>query len=476
MNQNPLFKSAVFFISLLLAAAALFPVFPPLYQLIFCLISCLLSAYPVVISCYRELHAKGTLNGTLMLLIGCILCFVCRSYAAAAFSLLFYRIGQFFLSLYFRRLRAGLEQERKRNPLSSYISGFSETVYLPEGFILFFRRWICYLVPLLASLFAIFSVCFGRLSAAEAVRRAAAMLLLGDGVMLCAAFPLCDYTSVLLAANDGVLLSEGALNKLYAARTLCTDFSEAEYVGSAAVYSMDSSLYSAKIMVQLAALVWGESQEPLSYELSELCGGTPDLSLVQRRRELPGYGSAAMIQNNIVACGNAKMMNRIELPLVPFSNDEWTLHLAIEDTYLGCICLRDTVSDSALWAKLRQDNRLFAFSDIASAEARRLPGEKLLVFSNGSRHQPAQEGDCYIALGAYGTDADIAVSDCGRSGAILVLRCLKAARKRRIKSFSFLFTAKLFLLLLSLVGLLPTAVCVPAECLVTALSYFLAVR
>lgn len=475
MKQYLSVKQLPLLIALVLAVGSLFTAIPPVLRFFLCLASAVLSAWPLALPCVKAFLEKKAPDTVLLLLFGCLLCLICGAFAAAAFSLLFYRLGVMLLPLYYEKLRGRLDAEHETVPFPGSVSGFREVPEPSQGFMPFCKRWLCYFLPAAASVAAVVLVLSGAVSVPEAVRRSAALFMLGGEASFFAAFALCDCSSVLHSAKEGVLFSGDSLQKLYETDALYMELREPETIGPATVYSADPEQYPPRTMLMLAALIWNAGENPLGAALNTVFPESPDPSQVQQYREPEGLGSVAMIHDRIVILGNAKLMNRVELPFVPFDSEKPVFHMAIDKTYLGWIAMNSDFSDWSEWTDIRRDSGFYVFSGPQDFSEHRFPEERVLILSSGPRHEPATERDCYAALGAFGTDADIVVSDCGRGGAALLLRRLKAARSRRSRSFLTILAVKLLLLILAVCGVLPVFLCIPVEILAVMASWYLAV-
>jgi hypothetical protein len=149
-------------------------------------------------------------------------------------------------------------------------------------------------------------------------------------------------------------------------------------------------------------------------------------------------------------------MNRIGLPVIPFSDYGTTIHVGINGRYAGRLCLKNDGFDDAAFVKEAERLGLTPLLEPADIAARRNGGKTLIFASCGSFPTGTlSDGDARLVLGAYGEDADIFAAGCSRKAPLNAFAFAKNAGLIKKGCFVFSGTAKALVLLLAALGLMP---------------------
>lgn len=199
-------------------------------------------------------------------------------------------------------------------------------------------------------------------------------------------------------------------------------------------------------LVESAALAESWSKHPISMSIKEAYGKTADQTRVTEVEELGGHGVTAKVDGKTVACGNARLMEKLGLAVPDVQEVGTVVHLAVEGRYAGYLLIADMVKPGSAdairglkKAGVRKTVMLTGDAEpvakAVSAElgldeyrAGLLPGDKVdeiekllaekqnkenLVFvGDGINDAPVlSRADIGIAMGAMGSDAAIEAAD-----------------------------------------------------------------
>ncbi len=454
--------------AVLLFCAWLLPM-PDTVKLVLCLVSFLCAFWPLALPAWQDLRQTRRPGYLLLLAAACLLCIFAGAPLAGAGAMLLYRLA--LLVLEWRRSRTAQVVSTRRSlaELGKDCADFAPegTPDTPLG--RFLQLWLPYIMLILAGLATILSALLTDKGAAYALRRAAMLLVLGNTLPLFYAFGLCDYASAVCAAEQGVVIRDGVLDRLCSAKLCCLQPEEGLLREGDRIVSVIPEQLPPMGLLELAASAWSCSPSPLSDTLSDLLGRRPDPMLLEKYQELRDFGVLAMVGETVVISGSAEYMQRAGLPLSPFRDGKQTVHVGVNGRYAGCIRLDQPEPEETELEKATCACGLYRFRDPEQA-ADVDPDETLLYASEDGDRSPAGENGIYAALGGFGADAEISTVAGGRRAILQVLKALLNDKSARRLCFLPALILKGVLLLLALVGICPVWVSVLAEAVLTAAS------
>lgn len=206
-----------------------------------------------------------------------------------------------------------------------------------------------------------------------------------------------------------------------------------------------NELEDAKLL-EYAALAESFSTHPISKSLRRAYGKELDRSRVTDIQEISGNGVIAKVDGVEVAAGNAKLMERLQVPYIHCHQVGTIIHMVIDGAYAGHIVIADIVKPHAKEAidalkkagvqktvMLTGDAKAVADQvanalGIDEAFSELLPAGKVEKVEEAMRHKPEQaklafvgdgindapvlrRADIGIAMGAMGSDAAIEAAD-----------------------------------------------------------------
>lgn len=332
----------------------------------------------------------------------------------------------------------------KKSKSENFISKFAR-VYTPA---------VCYSAVALAILPPVFRMLFLQLTPAWGnwFFRALTFLVISCPCALVISIPLSFFGGIGAASQCGILVKGS--NYLEA-------LSEAGYVVfdktgtlTEGAFRVKQILLSAAVkdkvkddsLLEIAALAESYSSHPISKSLLEAYAKEIAQERVSDIEEIGGHGVTARIDGKAVAVGNAKLMQKLQIPYEECHEPGTIVYVAVEKEYFGCILISDVIKSGAKEAvtalkstgirktvMLTGDNKAAADAvghelGLDEIHSELLPAdkvsrvetllrekgtkEKLLFVGDGINDAPVlTRADIGIAMGALGSDAAIEAAD-----------------------------------------------------------------
>lgn len=332
----------------------------------------------------------------------------------------------------------------KKSKSENFISKFAR-VYTPA---------VCYSAVALAILPPVFRMLFLQLTPAWGnwFFRALTFLVISCPCALVISIPLSFFGGIGAASQCGILVKGS--NYLEA-------LSEAGYVVfdktgtlTEGAFRVKQILLSAAVkdkvkddsLLEIAALAESYSSHPISKSLLEAYAKEISQERVSDIEEIGGHGVTARIDGKAVAVGNAKLMQKLQIPYEECHEPGTIVYVAVEKEYFGCILISDVIKSGAKEAvtalkstgirktvMLTGDNKAAADAvghelGLDEIHSELLPAdkvsrvetllqekgakEKLLFVGDGINDAPVlTRADIGIAMGALGSDAAIEAAD-----------------------------------------------------------------
>ncbi|MBQ2324885.1 MAG: cadmium-translocating P-type ATPase [Clostridia bacterium] len=325
------------------------------------------------------------------------------------------------------------------------------------------------------------------------IYRALTFLVVSCPCALVISIPLSFFAGIGGASREGVLVKgSNFLEALSKTDTLVFDKTGTLTEGVFEVTDIRCESTDASTLLEYAALVECASSHPISKSLVKAYGKDIDRSRVTDITEISGKGVTACVDGVLVAAGNVKLMEKMDIPFTPSSSAGTVVHVAADGTYLGYILISDKIKPRAkktvaelkkqgikktvmltgdvesaakqvsaelgideLHAGLLPADKVAAVEDII-AEAR---SGKVAFVGDGINDAPVlTRADIGIAMGALGSDAAIEASDVVLmdDDPIQIVKAIRISRKcLRIvyQNITFALVIKFACLLLSAFGI-----------------------
>lgn len=281
----------------------------------------------------------------------------------------------------------------------------------------------------------------------EWIYRALTFLVISCPCALVISIPLSFFAGIGGAGHEGVLVKgSNYLETLSQTKIVVFDKTGTMTRGVFEVSGVHHNTISTEQLLEYAALAESFSTHPISKSLQQAYGKDIDRSRVTEVEEISGYGVCAKVDGVSVACGNAKLMEKLQLSYQDCHHVGTIVHVALDGNYAGHILICDMLKPTAKAAiaalhkagvrrmvMLTGDakpvaNQVAAELGIDEVYSELLPGDKVdkveqLLAKKSEREKLAFVGDGIndapvlslsdigIAMGAMGSDAAIEAAD-----------------------------------------------------------------
>lgn len=316
-----------------------------------------------------------------------------------------------------------------------------------ENFITKFAKYYTPVVVIGAAMLAVLPPLITGGDWASWVSRALMFLVVSCPCALVVSVPLSFFGGIGGASRSGVLVKGGNyLEILSAAEIVVFDKTGTLTKGVFNVTAIHPEEYTESGLLEIAALAESYSDHPISRSLKEAYAKEIDSSRVANAEELSGRGIRAEIDGRLVCVGNDKLMEEIGVKWHPCHHVGTTVHVAVDNRYIGHIVISDEIKEDSAEAvaalkrtgvkqtvMLTGDSREVgesvaktlgldkAYTQLLPADKvemveqlmkEKSPKGKLVFVGDGINDAPVlSRADIGIAMGALGSDAAIEAAD-----------------------------------------------------------------
>ena len=278
------------------------------------------------------------------------------------------------------------------------------------------------------------------------IYRALTFLVISCPCALVISIPLSFFAGIGGASKNGILIKgSNYLETLSQVRTLVFDKTGTVTKGVFEVTEIVPVSISREDLLYLTAYCENYSNHPIARSIKTAYGMDIDESMISDIQEIGGHGVTAVIAGKKVACGNEKMMNRLNVEFEKADSIGTVVYVSVEGKYAGYITVSDVIKENAArtfsllknagvasTVMLTGDSKTVADKvaeklNIDKVYSELLPDQKVAILEeiiasnnngkvgfvgDGINDAPAlTAADVGIAMGALGSDAAIEAAD-----------------------------------------------------------------
>ncbi len=317
-----------------------------------------------------------------------------------------------------------------------------------ENFITTFSRYYTPIVVITALLLGIIPPLFFGGEWGEWLRRCFVFLVISCPCALVISIPLSFFGGIGAASRKGILIKgSNYLEALNSTDTIIFDKTGTLTKGVFKVVNISPAIGTNKSkLLETAANAESMSNHPIARSVVSEYGKEIDKSQITEYKEISGRGISAKVGKNSVLCGNAKLMNDVNISCTKSHDTGTIIYIAENNKFLGSITIADEIKPDSKTAldslkkagiaktvMLTGDKREIAEAvsneiGIDECFAELLPSDKfdileklkkdkstdkkLAFVGDGINDAPVlAAADVGIAMGALGSDAAIEAAD-----------------------------------------------------------------
>ena len=185
------------------------------------------------------------------------------------------------------------------------------------------------------------------------IYRALTFLVISCPCALVISIPLSFFAGIGGASREGVLVKgSNYLEALSKTRTVAFDKTGTMTKGVFEVTALHHSTMDKEKLLYFAAHAESASSHPVAKSIIKAYGKAIDKSIVSDVEEIGGNGIKAVVDGHLVAAGNGKLMERLNVSYMECHSIGTIIHIAIDNEYCGHLVIADVVKENAAEAVL----------------------------------------------------------------------------------------------------------------------------
>lgn len=188
-----------------------------------------------------------------------------------------------------------------------------------------------------------------KITFAQAVRRAASIIVLGNPCAIAVAVPLIRFAAMGGAAREGIIFKScEAMDMISEAPTVAFDKQGTLTEGNPRVVAVKSPRMDPKVLLKIAAHALAYSDTPEARSIIAAYGETIYIDLIENFLKIPGGGVEVQVDKVSICAGSRDLMmiKGVSVPDEDIS-EEQSVFLCIAGAYAGRIILNDAVRPDA---------------------------------------------------------------------------------------------------------------------------------
>lgn len=180
------------------------------------------------------------------------------------------------------------------------------------------------------------------------IYRALTFLVISCPCALVISIPLGFFAGIGGAGRNGILIKGSEyIETLAKVKTVVFDKTGTLTKGTFEVTGIHHNELSEEQLLEYAAYAEGFSNHPISKSLKAAYGKNIDRARITDYKEISGHGVTAKIDGRLVASGNNKLMDMLNIPYKDCHTIGTVIHLAIDGSYAGHIVISDEIKDTS---------------------------------------------------------------------------------------------------------------------------------
>ncbi|MBP5164055.1 MAG: cadmium-translocating P-type ATPase, partial [Lachnospiraceae bacterium] len=185
------------------------------------------------------------------------------------------------------------------------------------------------------------------------IYRALTFLVISCPCALVISIPLSFFAGIGGASREGVLVKgSNFLEALSKTRTVAFDKTGTMTKGVFEVTALHHSTIDKEKLLFFAAHAESASSHPVAKSIIKAYGKEIDKSIVSDVEEIGGNGISAKVDGHLIALGNGRLMERLNVSYMECHSVGTIIHIAIDNEYCGHLVIADVVKDNAAEAVL----------------------------------------------------------------------------------------------------------------------------
>lgn len=178
--------------------------------------------------------------------------------------------------------------------------------------------------------------------------RALSFLVVSCPCALVISIPLAFFLGIGAASKKGVLIKgSNYLEALAKTEIIACDKTGTLTEGVFKVQKIESSGYSKKEVLKMAALAESFSNHPISHSLKQAYGKKMNKKEVTKTQEIAGQGVLAIVEGQTVLVGNEKLMNKYKINFEKSEEEGTLVYVAKNNEWIGTLVISDKIKDDA---------------------------------------------------------------------------------------------------------------------------------
>src|SRR5699024_12827722 len=179
--------------------------------------------------------------------------------------------------------------------------------------------------------------------------RVAIFLVISCPCALVVSIPVGFFGGIGASSRKGILVKGGNfLEGLNDVKYVIMDKTGTLTKGKFEITDIEASKgFSDEELLELAAYAETHSSHPIADSIKERYGKKIDEHRIDEYNDLSGHGVQAIVDGKEILAGNAKLMDKYDIPFKEVEEVGTVVYLAIEGAYAGYLLIADTIKDDA---------------------------------------------------------------------------------------------------------------------------------